>query len=86
MTASRGRDWGGPVFDSPMLKLALSTCTGRGMKEGESTRECVYVCTFYDRLSLFYGSSLGTFALVSNVGLLAIIWSVSPFGGVLPLE
>ncbi|KAL6133600.1 hypothetical protein ACLB2K_065834 [Fragaria x ananassa] len=22
MTASRGRDWGGPVFDSPMLKLA----------------------------------------------------------------
>ncbi|KAL6197147.1 hypothetical protein ACLB2K_032759 [Fragaria x ananassa] len=25
MTASRGRDWGGPVFNSPMLKLALST-------------------------------------------------------------
>ncbi|KAL6208839.1 hypothetical protein ACLB2K_019784 [Fragaria x ananassa] len=22
VTASRGRDWGGPVFDSPMLKLA----------------------------------------------------------------
>ena len=36
MTTSRGRDWGGPVFDSPMLKLALSTCTGRGMKVGEN--------------------------------------------------
>ncbi|KAL6127665.1 hypothetical protein ACLB2K_071028 [Fragaria x ananassa] len=36
MTTSRGQDWGGPVFDSPMLKLALSTCTGRGMKVGEN--------------------------------------------------
>ncbi|KAL6138944.1 hypothetical protein ACLB2K_064222 [Fragaria x ananassa] len=25
MTTSRGRDWGGPVFDSPMLKLSLCT-------------------------------------------------------------
>ncbi|KAL6202403.1 hypothetical protein ACLB2K_026111 [Fragaria x ananassa] len=30
--------------------------------------------------------SLGTFAIVSNVGLIAILWSVSRFGGVLPLE
>ena len=82
MTTSRGRDWGGPVFDSPMLKLALSTCTGRGMKEGENI--CVYidVCT----LRLFFRLSLCTFALVSNVGLFALLWSVSPFGGVLPLE
>ncbi|KAL6179272.1 hypothetical protein ACLB2K_050788 [Fragaria x ananassa] len=38
------------------------------------------------KLSLFYKASMGTFALVSNVGLLALLWSVSPFGGVLPLE
>ena len=86
MTASWGRDWGGPVFDSPMLKLALSTCTGRGMKEKERVYVSVYVCTFYDRLRLFYRPSMGTFALFSNVGLLAILWSVYPFGGVLPLE
>ena len=80
--ASGSRDWGGPVFDSLMLKLALSTCTGRRMKE----REYMRVSIFYDRLSLFYGPSMGTFALFSNVGLLAILWSVYPFGGVLPLE
>ncbi|KAL6195432.1 hypothetical protein ACLB2K_031051 [Fragaria x ananassa] len=31
-------------------------------------------------------ASMGTFALVFNVGLLSLLWSVSPFGGVLPLE
>ena len=79
MTASRGRDWGGPVFDSPMLKLALSTC-----KVEECERE--RVCTFYGSLSLFYRPSLGTLALVSNVGLLASLCGVFPFGGVLSLE
>ena len=79
ITALRGRDWGGPVFDSPMLKLALSTC-----KVEECERE--RVCTFYGSLSLFYRPSLGTLALVSNVGLLASLCGVSPFGGVLPLE
>ncbi|KAL6189620.1 hypothetical protein ACLB2K_041006 [Fragaria x ananassa] len=36
-------------------------------------------------LSLFYKVSMGTFALVSNVGLLALLWSISPSRGVLPL-
>ena len=79
MTASRGWDWGGPVFDSPMLKLALSTC-----KVEECERE--RVCTFYGSLSLFYRPSLGTLALVSDVGLLVSLCSVSLFGDVLPLE
>ncbi|KAL6180717.1 hypothetical protein ACLB2K_047377 [Fragaria x ananassa] len=82
ITMSRCRDWGGPVFDSPMLKLALSTCMGRGMKVGENICAYLDVCT----LSLFYKASMGTVALVSNVGLFALLWSVSAFGGVLPLE
>ena len=80
ITASRGRDWGGPVFDSPMLKLALSYLGRKGVRE----ESCV--STFYGSLCLFYRPRLGTLALVSNVGLLASLCGVSPFGGVLPLE
>ncbi|KAL6198031.1 hypothetical protein ACLB2K_027823 [Fragaria x ananassa] len=62
MTASRGRDWGDPVFDSSMLKLALSTCTGRGMKVGEN----IYVC-IDGNLVLLHNSSQGLPLLSTNV-------------------
>lgn len=79
MTASGSRDWVGPVFNSPMLKLALGylQCTG--------VRERV-MCTFDESLCLFYRPRLGTLALVSDVRLLVSLFSVFPFGSVLSLE
>ena len=52
------------------------------MKVGENVCEYVNVRT----LSLFYKAKLVYLELVSNVGLFALLWSASSFGGVLPLE
>ncbi|KAL6208759.1 hypothetical protein ACLB2K_019704 [Fragaria x ananassa] len=69
----------------PASAEVVSTCFVPSREVVAGRNEVEFLGSF-TRLSLFYRLSLCTFALISNVRLLALLWSVSPFGSVLPLE